>query len=91
LLFTDLVMPGSINGGQLAIEARHRWPSLRVLYTSGYAESDMVHQGSFDAGIPLLAKRYRKAELAKMIRAALAADPNEAAMPFASRCNRPRR
>jgi CheY-like chemotaxis protein len=73
LLFTDLVMPGSINGRQLALEALRRWPSLRVLYTSGYAEGDLIHQGSFDAGILLLVKPYRKAELAKMIRAALAA------------------
>jgi CheY-like chemotaxis protein len=72
LLFTDLVMPGSINGRQLAIEALHHRPSLRVLYTSGYGENDMVHQGSLDAGVPLLAKPYRKAELAKMIRTALA-------------------
>jgi CheY-like chemotaxis protein len=72
LLFTDLVMPGSINGRQLAVEALRRWPSLRVLYTSGYAEGDPIHQGSLDAGILLLAKPYRKAELAKMIRAALA-------------------
>jgi CheY-like chemotaxis protein len=73
LLFTDLVMPGSINGRQLAVEALHRWPSLRVLYTSGYAENATVHNGGLDAGILLLAKPYRKAELAKMIRTALAA------------------
>ena len=36
LLFTDVVMPGSINGRQLAIEALNRRPSLKVLYTSGY-------------------------------------------------------
>jgi CheY-like chemotaxis protein len=72
LLFTDLVMPGSIDGRQLAIDALHRWPSLRVLYTSGDGENDTVHQGSLDAGAPLLAKPYRKVELAKMIRIALA-------------------
>jgi CheY-like chemotaxis protein len=71
LLFTDPVMPGLINGWQLAVEALRRWPSLRVLYTSGYAEGDLIHQGSFDAGM-MLAKPYRKAELAKMIRTALA-------------------
>jgi hypothetical protein len=65
-------MPGSIDGRQLAIDALHRWPSLRVLYTSGDGENDTVHQGSLDAGAPLLAKPYRKAELAKMIRIALA-------------------
>ena len=41
LLFTDVMMPGSINGRQLAIEALNRRSSLKVLYTSGYAESAM--------------------------------------------------
>jgi len=73
LLFTDLIMPGSIDGRQLAVEALHRRPSLRVLYTSGYAENAMVHGGRLDAGIVLLAKPYRQAVLAKMIRSALSA------------------
>jgi CheY-like chemotaxis protein len=72
LLFTDVIMPGAIDGSQLAVEALHRRPSLRVLYTSGYAANAVVHRGRLDAGIVLLAKPYRKAELAKMIRAALA-------------------
>src|SRR5262249_35861465 len=37
LLFTDVVLPGRINGRQLADEALKRWPSLKVLYTTGYA------------------------------------------------------
>ena len=37
LLFTDMVMPGGMNGRQLALKLRERWPKLRVLYTSGYA------------------------------------------------------
>jgi CheY-like chemotaxis protein len=71
LLFTDVMMPGSINGRQLGIEALLRRPSLKVLYTSGYSECAMVHDGYLDAGVLLLAKPYRKIELAKMIRAAL--------------------
>ena len=73
LLFTDVILPGSVDGRQLAIEALHRRPSLRVLYTSGYAKNAAVHGGCLDAGIVLLAKPYRKAELAKMIRTALSA------------------
>ena len=73
LLFTDVVMPGSINGRQLAIEALNRRPSLKVLYTSGYAKNAMVHDGRLDADVLLLAKPYRKVDLAKMIRTALAA------------------
>ncbi len=73
LLFTDVIMPGTIDGRQLAVEALHRRPSIRVLFTSGYAANALVHGGRPDAGIVLLAKPYRRAELAKMIRSALAA------------------
>jgi hypothetical protein len=67
------MMPGSINGRQLAIEALHRRPSLKILYTSGYAANALVDDRHLDADVPLLAKPYRKAELARMIRDALAA------------------
>lgn len=73
LLLTDVMMPGSINGRQLAVEALLRRPSLKVLYTSGYSENAMVDDGYLDPGVLLLAKPYRKIDLAKMIRAALAA------------------
>jgi CheY-like chemotaxis protein len=72
LLFTDVMMPGAINGRQLAVEALDRRPSLKVLYTSGSSDNAMVDVGNLDAGVLLLAKPYRKIELAKMIRAALA-------------------
>ena len=74
LLFTDLVMPGPINGRRLAIEASKRRPSLKVLYASGYAENAPIHDGRLDADAMLLAKPYRKIEQAKTIRAALAPD-----------------
>jgi CheY-like chemotaxis protein len=73
LLFTDVMMPGSINGWQLAIEALNRRPSIKLLFTSGYAEKSLVEDRRLDAGALLLAKPYRKVELAKMIRSALAA------------------
>jgi CheY-like chemotaxis protein len=72
LLFTDVVMPGPLNGRQLAIAAVSRRPSLKVLYTSGYAKNIIVQDGCLDADVLLLAKPYRKADLARMIRAALA-------------------
>ena len=73
LLFTDVMMPGSISGRQLAIEALNRRPSLKVLYTSGYEKNAMVQDGRLDSGVLLLAKPYRKLELAEMIRTALRA------------------
>ncbi len=72
LLFTDVVMPGPLNGLQLAIAAVSRRPSLKVLYTSGYARNVIVQDGCLDADVLLLAKPYRKADLASMIRTALA-------------------
>ena len=73
LLFTDMIMPGSMNGRQLADAALQRRPSLKVLFTSGYSNEAIIHGGHLDAGVLLLPKPYRKSDLARMIRAALAA------------------
>jgi CheY-like chemotaxis protein len=71
LLFTDVIMPGIMNGRQLVDVARRRRPALKVLYTSGYTENAIVHHGRLDSGVLLLAKPYRKSELARMLRMAL--------------------
>jgi PAS domain S-box-containing protein len=71
LLFTDLIMPGSMNGRQLAEEAAKRRSGLKVLFTSGYTEDSVVHHGRLTSGILLLAKPYRKLDLARLIRQAL--------------------
>jgi CheY-like chemotaxis protein len=71
LLFTDVIMPGGLNGRQLAIEAQKRRPDLKVLYTSGYTENAIVHHGRLDAGVLLLPKPYLGSDLARMIRTAL--------------------
>jgi len=73
ILFTDVMMPGPINGRQLAIEAMRRRPQLKILYTSGYAEQSLHRERRLDPDSLLLAKPYRKVDLARMIRAALAA------------------
>jgi CheY-like chemotaxis protein len=71
LLFTDVIMPGRLNGRQLAGEIALRHPSLKVLFTSGYTENAVVHHGRLDSGVLLLAKPYRKVDLARMLRVAL--------------------
>jgi CheY-like chemotaxis protein len=71
LLFTDVIMPGGMNGRQLATEAVRRRPQLKVLYTSGYTENAIVHHGQLDAGVLLLPKPYVSSDLARMIRTAL--------------------
>src|SRR5262249_9104726 len=77
LLFTDIVMPGSMNGRQLAERMMAERPALRVLFTSGYAYAAIQAQGRAGQGIPILTKPYRKPELARMLRRCLdpAVDP----------------
>jgi CheY-like chemotaxis protein len=75
LLFTDLIMPGSMNGRQLADEVRKRRPAAKVLFTSGYTEDSVLQRGLLDAGVLLLSKPYRKADLARLVRQALALEP----------------
>jgi PAS domain S-box-containing protein len=71
LLFTDVIMPGGINGRELAEEVTRHRPRTRVLYTSGYTGSAIIHHGRLDQGVLLLSKPYRKSELARMVRIAL--------------------
>lgn len=71
LLFTDVVMPGGMSGRQLAEEATRRYPGLKVLYTSGYTENAIVHQGRLDQGVQLLSKPYRRQQLALKVRKVL--------------------
>jgi signal transduction histidine kinase len=73
LLFTDMIMPGAMNGRELAEVALRRRASLKVLFTSGYSSEVINHNGHLDADVLLLAKPYRKSDLARMIRSALAA------------------
>jgi len=68
LLFTDVVMPGGMHGRALAQEAKKQRPDMRVLYTSGYTQDTMVHQGKLDEGVELLNKPYRRRDLAMKVR-----------------------
>ncbi|MGH6954399.1 MAG: response regulator, partial [Alphaproteobacteria bacterium] len=68
LLFTDVVLPGGMSGADLAEQARERDPSLKVLYTSGYAANHLPLNVGAAEGVELISKPYRKQELAHKIR-----------------------
>jgi len=71
LLFTDVGLPGGLNGRQLADAAHATRPDLRVLYTTGYARNAIVHHGTLDPGVELMVKPFTYTALAAKIRAML--------------------
>jgi PAS domain S-box-containing protein len=74
MLFTDIVMPGGMNGWELADQARQIRPGLPVVYSSGYALEMLAQQGLAPAQSIILVKPYRKVELAERLREALSAN-----------------
>lgn len=71
LLITDVVMPGGMNGRELADRVKTIRPRLKVLFTSGYTENTIVHHGRLDKGVDLLSKPYTRQELASKVRLVL--------------------
>ncbi|MBZ5759469.1 MULTISPECIES: hybrid sensor histidine kinase/response regulator [Rhizobium] len=72
ILFTDVVMPGTLKSPELARKARERLPDIAILFTSGYTENSIVHGGKLDAGIELLSKPYTREAMARKFRHVLA-------------------
>lgn len=70
MLFSDYVMPGGMNGGELARAARALRPGIGTLLTSGYAPPEQVRRGRIE-GATWLPKPYRTGELATAVRKVL--------------------
>lgn len=81
LLFTDCVLPGDMNGREVAEAACRRRPGLKVLYTTGYARDAIVHDGRLDPGIELILKPFTAAALGDKIRQMLGVAPSPGKMP----------
>jgi two-component system, NtrC family, sensor kinase len=71
LVFTDIVMPGELDGVALAHRVRVEYPDVAVLLTSGYARA----ANTLDPGIPVLRKPYQLRALARAVRKALGVQP----------------
>ena len=70
LLFTDVGLPGGMNGRQLADSARQRRPGIKVLFTTGYARNAIVHHGRLDPGVQVVFKPFTYSDLAAKLRKA---------------------
>jgi CheY-like chemotaxis protein len=68
LVFSDVIMPGPVSSLQLGDVVRARLPDAQILYTSGYAEGVLAHEGKLDARVNLLHKPYHPDALSARIR-----------------------
>jgi PAS domain S-box-containing protein len=71
LLFTDIVMPGKASGIDLARDFRRRFQSLPIVFTSGFSSPDVLSAEAAALAATIVAKPYRKADLAERLRSAL--------------------
>jgi PAS domain S-box-containing protein len=67
MLFTDIGLPGGVNGRELADEALRRHPELKVLFTTGYTRNAVIHHGRLDPGVQLIAKPFTQSGLAQKV------------------------
>jgi signal transduction histidine kinase/CheY-like chemotaxis protein len=81
VLFSDVVMPGAMNGAELALEARRTRPGLKVLLSSGYAEAALSQQHGVPADLEVLSKPYRRDEVARKLRSVLDLQPDRQVTP----------
>ncbi|OYY66691.1 MAG: hypothetical protein B7Y51_01150 [Burkholderiales bacterium 28-67-8] len=65
VLFTDLLMPGSMGGHALAAIAKTRWPAMQVIMASGWADSDLPEHSTADSSVPFVLKPYTRDDLAR--------------------------
>lgn len=77
LLFTDVVMPGGMNGRELADAVTQLRPGMAVLYMSGYPEAALTQNGRIEPGVTLLNKPYRPAEMSRLVRQVLGSRTNQ--------------
>jgi PAS domain S-box-containing protein len=72
LMITDIIMPGGMNGVELAEKARLLSPRLKVIYSSGFPADALVERNRTRADDPMLRKPYQRTEFAAMVRRTLA-------------------
>ena len=67
VMITDIGMPGGMNGRQLAARMRDRFPDLKILFITGYAEQNILDEGLLEPGCALLVKPFSTEALARKL------------------------
>ncbi len=81
LLFTDVVLPGGMNGRQVAEAAQALRPDLKVLFATGYTRNAIIHHGRLDADVELLTKPFTADALARKVAQILGDLPTGSGVP----------
>ena len=81
LLLTDVMLPGNINGRDLAIELRDKYPEIRVLFMSGYADPGLSPDDLAATEAHLIDKPFSRSDLAMMVRVSIDAEPDRPRSP----------
>jgi nitrogen-specific signal transduction histidine kinase/ActR/RegA family two-component response regulator len=76
LMFTDMVMPGGIDGAELALRVRRIHPDMPIVFTTGYADAAVLREGKIKQSSNLVTKPYRRSELAEKIGYSLVSNEN---------------
>jgi CheY-like chemotaxis protein len=71
MVFSDVMLPGGLLGANLVARLRERRPGLKVLLTTGFTESAIMHRGLLDGTLEVLSKPYKVEDLARRVRAIL--------------------
>ena len=77
VLFTDVIMPGGMDGGEVAEQAKLIRPDIKILFTSGYFADALVKKGNITPESRVLVKPYQRRDLAKMMNIVLAEEVRE--------------
>jgi PAS domain S-box-containing protein len=71
LVFSDVMLPGGMLGASLVTKLRERRPGLKVLLTTAFSESAIMHRGMLDGSLEVLSKPYKVEDLAQRLRTIL--------------------
>lgn len=71
LLFTDIILPGNINGADIAAMAKTKYPHIKIVFTTGYSQDVLMTDGTIEQGTTIIKKPYSRNDLLKIIRTSL--------------------